>query len=128
MRRKFPIKSDILLYLSNMQMAVVITGSDVGNPMTSLNSSSDSFVFTLQLLHCYDETEQEINLSLRFCKWKKRDAVHRWQYGSRWLQSDGARGGHPEHTAALTLYIIASSNNFELFKNTISTTPVPGVA
>jgi hypothetical protein len=68
MRRKFPIKSDILLYLSNMQMAVVITGSDVGNPMTSLNSSSDSFVFTLQLLHCCDETEQEINLSLRFCK------------------------------------------------------------
>jgi len=60
------IKCDIYLCLCNMQMAAVITGSDDGNPVTSL-ISSDSFVFTLQVLHCCDETKHDINLSLHFC-------------------------------------------------------------
>jgi hypothetical protein len=58
-------------------MFAVIKGSGASNPMTSLNNSRDSFVFTLQVSFCSDRKNRSCISVYAAISEKERDAEHR---------------------------------------------------
>ena len=103
-------------------MFAVIIGSGASNPMTSLNDSTDSFVFTLQVSFCSDGKNRScISVYAAICEWNETPSTDD-NMAPADFKVTGQQAATPhtlsrDHFAVLLRHIICKN-----FKDSVSTT------